>query len=109
MELEKYIGKIVLFNVRPEFLKENRGLFQRADLSRHFYGRIVAVDGVGVWLDNPTWKTRPEGSDDEEMTYRMHFLVPWSNIISIGAFPDRKFSEEEGKEAEEQDIKRIGF
>lgn len=106
VELAKYIGKKVLFNLRSEFVEENKNFFQTAPNTHHIYGRITAVDEVGVWVENPTWKTRPKDSK-EFMVHRMHFLIGWSNIISVGVFPDRKFSGE--KEIEEKNISQIGF
>jgi hypothetical protein len=65
MELNKYIGKKVLFNLRPEFVEKNVNFFQNAARTHLMYGRVMGVDQVGVWVENPQWKTRPVGSNED--------------------------------------------
>ena len=53
--------------------------------SEALYTKLVAVDEIGVWIENPGWKSSRDGGDWS--SHRIHVLVPWGQLISIGAFP----------------------
>ena len=93
IELDKYLGKRVLLNVRDAFVEENRALLQLQNpKAKLFYARLVAVDEIGLWIENPGWKSRRDGSDF--VSHRVHVLVPWVSLISIAVFPDREFPDD---------------
>ena len=90
MELRKFVGKIVLLNLTEDFARENAPLFQSGPGARLLYGKIAAVDEMGVWVENDTWKSRPAHGGEPE-GHRAHILVPWAVLISVATFPERTF------------------
>lgn len=89
MFLEQSIGKTVFLNLQKGFAEQNRALLQLREDAQAVYVKVVAVDGVGIWIENPKWKTQPVGGEAE--VHRVHVLVPWQALISVGVFPERSF------------------
>jgi hypothetical protein len=93
IELDRYVGKKVPLNVRETFAADNRPLLQLKPGTNVFYSTLVAVDEIGLWIENAGWKCNRPGTDF--VSHRIHVLVPWGVVISIAAFPDRVFPDDE--------------
>lgn len=106
MYVEKFLNKSAILNCNKKFIDENQWLIQPTGESTLFYAKIVAYDEVGVWVENPKWETK-DAKTMEDQFYKINILIPWSNIISIGVFPDRSFLPDE--EIDEKNISSIGF
>lgn len=90
MELDNYVGNTVLLNLTKEFSRENQPLFQSGPRARLLYAKVVAHDELGIWVENPAWKSRPVRGG-ERVSHRANILVPWRSVISVAIFPGRKF------------------
>lgn len=55
--LKNFVGKLILFKVSKQFLIDARWLLQPNEDTQTLYGRLIAVDGIGIWIENPTWRT----------------------------------------------------
>ncbi len=47
--------------------------------------KVVERDDRGVWIENADWALQAKSSGPEGKL--IHFLVPWTNIVSLGYFP----------------------
>ncbi len=94
MEIDKYIGKAVLFNCKADFIQENQWLLQRHSKSPLFYAKVVAVDSMGAWVENPKLEIMSE-HDAEPAFHKVNILIPWHSIVSIAIFPEREFPSHE--------------
>jgi hypothetical protein len=106
MHLNDHLGKTVLFNVREAFIRDNQAFLQNDAIRNLFYGTLVAVDSSGVWTENPRWETHEVGTHKSQL-HRIHFLIPWGDIVSVGTFPERKFVGD--APVEEEETETIGF
>jgi hypothetical protein len=104
--LEKHFGNTVLLNCRSEFLDENQWLLQMPSESPLFYAKIVEVDQLGIWIENPKWETHKTRHGDPQY-YKTNVLLPWASVVSIATFPERRFDGDE--EIMEQKARSIGF
>ena len=66
--------------------------------SEKFVARVVGIDGFGMWVENPNYKSIPVYDDDggyiepedrDEVIHRAVFLLTWPVIQTIVQFPDR--------------------
>jgi hypothetical protein len=105
-KLKEYVSKTVLLNVAEAFARENEPLIQSGSTARLLYAKIVAVDGIGLWVENPSWKARPARGGDA-VAHTAHILIPWGVLISVAAFPERQFSKDEP--LDEKQTRVIGF
>jgi hypothetical protein len=105
-KLKEYVSKTVLLNVTEAFARENEPLIQSGSTAQLLYAKIVAVDGMGLWVENPSWKARPARGGDAE-AHTAHILIPWGVLISVAAFPERQFSKDEP--LDEKQARVIGF
>ena len=85
-----YVGKTVLLNVTEEFSKSNAALLQSHTKAKLIYARLEHVEHVGLWVENPTWKTQ-NAETDEMSTYKVLVLIPWHSLVSVALFPERAF------------------
>lgn len=78
----------------------------------NFYAKIVGYDRIGLWIENPEFKTTRVRDDEgniippeyrKQEVYNANILIPWNNIKSIVHFPDR-----EGFAYEEDGIGNLG-
>lgn len=99
-----FLGKVVLFSVSPQFLDEASSIFQLQDTTPLLYGKLLAVDGIGCWLENKSWQAT-DAKTDEPISLAADLLIPWAYIVSVAAFPDDSFADV--PEAEMK--KSIGF
>ena len=88
--LASLIGKVVLFRVTPPFVEEARFTLQLRNPTLLLYGKLLAVDGMGCWVENSQW-TADYMNTPEPSTYLAHVLIPWAHIISAAVFPERAF------------------
>lgn len=102
--LISFIGKVVLFRVSPSFLEDCRSLLQPHKEARSLYARLVAVDAVGCWVENRTWRTIDDKTK-ESSQHNIHILIPWNSLVSVSAFPNRAFD----TDPDEEDVRSIGF
>lgn len=67
--------------------------------SEKFVAHVVGIDGFGMWVENPNYKSIPVYDDNgdyippedrEEVTHRAVFLLSWPTIQTIVQFPERK-------------------
>lgn len=95
-----------MLNVESEWAGKNRYMFQFNGDGTLIYAKLVSVGGEGLWIENPNWKTIPQSTGIEE-THSLMFLVPWSRLVSVGVFPDRKFDTD--APVQEKFTQTIGF
>ena len=88
--LSGFTGKIVLFKVTSQFIKQAQSLIQPNGNSQLLYGKLIAVDAIGCWVENPRWSTT-DTRTDEKSVYVAHILLPWHAFISAVVFPNRAF------------------
>lgn len=106
MAIEKYVGKTVLLNIREEFASNNGSLIQSAVNTKLFYAKVVDFDSYGLWVENPNWSVFPKDGGPSK-SYKIHFVIPWNQIISVATFPDRVF--DSSGISNEKGISFIGF
>jgi hypothetical protein len=104
MYLCHFIGKVVLFKITEQFLSDACALLQPHDKTKSLYGKLVAVDGIGCWVENSSWKTI-DAKTREQSQHLAQVLIPWHCLISAAAFPDRIFL----GAPNEEEAKGIGF
>lgn len=73
-----------------------------------FHARVVGIDKLGVWIENPKWETVRLRDDGGEIippekrrreVYRTQILLLWPNIVGIMTCPGREgFDVDEAKE-----------
>ncbi|HLP99280.1 MAG TPA: hypothetical protein VK149_12650 [Sideroxyarcus sp.] len=102
--LGNFLGKVVLFSVSPQFLVEARSIFQLHGSNPLLYGKLLAIDSIGCWVENKTWKAS-DAKSDEPISFAVNLLIPWAYIVSVAAFPDDSFADIPEGEME----KSIGF
>jgi hypothetical protein len=105
MVIEKHVGKTVLLNITEEFASTNDSIIQSGVKTRLFYANIVDFDNYGLWVENPNWAVFPKDGGPSK-SYKINFVIPWHQIISMATFPDRAF--ESDKIPEEKGISFIG-
>lgn len=105
MVIEKYVGKTVLVNITEEFASNNSSIIQSAVNTRLFYAKVADFDNYGLWVENPNWTVSPKDGGPSR-SYRINFVIPWHQIISMALFPDRAFESDEIPE--EKGISFIG-
>lgn len=85
---------IVLHRQAFEALKDVQGIE-----SEKFVAQVVGLDGFGLWIENPQYRTVPVYSDDgeyippedrNEVIHRAAILLQWGVIQTILQFPDRQ-------------------
>jgi len=104
--LENYLGKTIMLNCRPEFIETNRGMIQKASDSPLFYAKLVSVDDIGLWIENPNFEVWKKQDGNPEH-HRANILVPWNSVVSVALFPERKFLSD--GEIYEKEATSIGF
>jgi hypothetical protein len=102
--LGNFIGKVVLFRVAPQFLEEAKSILQVREPNPLFYGRLLAIDGIGCWVENKSW-TSTDAKTHQRNTHLAHILIPWSFVLSAAAFPEREFE----NVLNDEEAKSIGF
>lgn len=102
--LGSFIGKVILFRVEPQFLQEARSIIQPHKPAPLLYGKLLAIDGIGCWVENTSWSANDMKTKTTE-SYLAHILIPWASIVSAAAFPDRGFP----GVPESEDGSSIGF
>lgn len=94
--MEDVVGTKVLIHLHREAFESLKSV-QGID-SEKFVGRVVGLDGFGLWIENPQYKVVPVYDDDgeyippeerKEMSHRAAFLLQFSAIQTIIQFPDR--------------------
>lgn len=105
MVIEKHVGKTVLLNITEEFASSNSSIIQSSVNTRLFYAKVVDFDNYGLWVENPNWAVSPKDGSPSK-SYKINFVIPWQQIISMATFPDRVF--ESGEIPEEKGISFIG-
>lgn len=106
MVIEKHVDKIVLLNIREEFASNNASLIQSAVNTKLFYAKVVDFDSYGLWVENPNWTVFPKDGGPSR-NYKINFVIPWNQVISVATFPDRVF--ESAEISDEKGISFIGF
>lgn len=106
MVIEKQVGKTVLINIREEFASNNGGIIQSAVNTQLFYARVVDFDSYGLWVENPKWTVSPKDGGPSK-SYKINFVIPWQQIISVATFPDRAF--ESGEISDDKGISCLGL
>jgi len=106
MVFEKHVGKTVLLNIKEEFASNNSGIIQSAENTNLFYAKIIDFDSYGLWVENPHWTVSPKDGGPSK-SYKINFVIPWQQIISVATFPDRVF--ESSEISDEKGISFIGF
>jgi hypothetical protein len=106
MVIENHVGKIILLNITEEFASNNGSIIQSAVNTRLFYVKVVDFDNYGLWVENPNWTVSPK-SGGPSKSYKINFVIPWNQIISMAIFPDRVF--ESGEISAEKGISFVGF
>ena len=53
------------------------------------YCVAIERDAQGLWIENTEWPLAPAGPDGADLR-TVHFLIPWTEIISVGFFPKQK-------------------
>ncbi|WP_129126925.1 hypothetical protein [Geomonas oryzae] len=106
MVIEKHVGKTVLLNIREEFASSNGSLIQSAVNTKLFYAKVVDFDSYGLWVENPNWTVFPKDGGPSR-NYKINFVIPWPQIISVATFPERVFKS--GEISDEKGISFIGF
>nr|WP_321241684.1 hypothetical protein [uncultured Tolumonas sp.] len=100
-----YVGKIILIKFIPGYVESAQSLIQPNDAGcSSFYVRLAGVETAGIWVENKQWQTQDFFSTPPDV-YHAAILIPWQQIESIAAFPDREFSHGEEPYRE----KDIGF
>ncbi len=94
VEIDRLINDKVMI-----VLNNHDGLNKIGISENNFYAKIVGFDRVGLWIENPEFKTTRVRDDDgniipveqrNQETYSAHVLIPWNNIRSLVHFPERK-------------------
>jgi hypothetical protein len=106
MVIEKYVGKTILLNITDEFASNNDSIIQSAVNTRLFYAKVVDFDNYGLWVENPNWAVSSINGSPSKC-YKINFVIPWHQIISMATFTDRVF--ESGEIPEEKGISFIGY
>lgn len=104
MYLHNFIGKVVLFKLTEQFLTDARAILQPHDKTQALYGKLVAIDSIGCWVENSLWIT-VDAKTKEQSQHLAQALIPWNCLISAAAFPDRAFPDV----PDEDEAKGIGF
>jgi hypothetical protein len=102
--LSSVVGKILLFKVTGQFIEQAQSLIQTNGSAQLLYGKLIAVDAVGCWVENPRWSAI-EARTNEKNLYMAHVLIPWHAFVSAAVFPDRTFA----GVPDERDAQGIGF
>ena len=105
MVIENHVGKTVLVNITEEFASNNSSIIQSAVNTRLFYAKVADFDNYGLWVENPNWAVSPTNGGPSN-SYKINFVIPWHQIISMATFPDRVF--ESGEIPAEKGISFIG-
>ena len=105
MYLENYVDKVVLLHINDDFVAANPAFFQRK--AALFYARLRGLDELGIWIENPDWRTHPVGRSPE--VHKLHFWIPWRAVVSIGAFPERVFTSDFGADEDAAGATAVGF
>lgn len=90
--LGNFLGKVVLFSVPPHFLVEASSIFQLHNPTPLLYGKLLAIDGIGCWVENKSWQAT-DAKADEPISFAANLLIPWAYIVSVAAFPDDSFAD----------------
>ena len=94
--MEDVVGTKVLIHLHRTAFESLRSV-QGFD-SEKFVARVVGLDGFGLWIENPQYRTVPVYSDEgeyippekrSEVIHRAAVLLQWSMIQTILQFPDR--------------------
>lgn len=89
--LSGFVGKVILFRLNHQFLMDALSIIQPHNTAQLLYGKLLAVDAIGCWVENKEWAATDMQTTVTE-SYLAHVLVPWSSIISAAVFPERAFS-----------------
>ena len=94
VEIDRLINDKVMI-----VLINHDGLNKIGITESNFYAKIVGYDRIGLWIENPEFKTTRVRDDEghiiapekrQQEIYETNVLIPWSNIRSIVHFPNRK-------------------
>jgi hypothetical protein len=102
--LSGFAGKVVLFKVSGQFIEQAKSLVQPHGNAQLLYGKLIAVDAAGCWVENPRWST-VDARTHEKHVYMAHVLIPWHAFVSAAVFPDRAFD----GVPDETEARGIGF
>ena len=107
VEIDRLINDKVMI-----VLNNHDGLNKIGITENNFYAKIVGFDRIGLWIENPEFKTTRVRDDNgniippeqrNQETYNANVLIPWGNIRSLVHFPER-----EGFAYEEDGIGHLG-
>ena len=113
MKLDAIVGKTVLFS-----LANNEGLEHFGVSGRLFHGTVMGADVVGVWVENPEFKTIPTSDpygkalpleERAKRTFRASFLIRWDVIRSILIYTDREEFDRSEELGSGEHVGKIGF
>ena len=113
MSLEKVIGQTVLFS-----LAGTQGLESFGVTGKLFHGSVMGVDAVGVWVENPEFKTIPTSDpygktlpleERAKRKFKATFLIRWDLILSILVYTDREEFDRSEELGSGEQISKIGF
>ena len=94
--MDDVVGSKVLIKLHREAYEKLE--IQGVD-SEKFVALVVGIDGFGMWIENPGYKSIPVYDDDgeyippedrKEVIDRAVFLLSWPTIQTIVQFPERK-------------------
>lgn len=94
VEIDRLINDKVML-----VLVNHDGLNKIGITENNFYAKIVGYDRIGLWIENPEFKTTRVRDEEghiipleqrEQETFETNVLIPWNNIRSIVHFPSRK-------------------
>lgn len=88
--LSQFIGKVILFRCTKQFVDDALSLLQPQDIASLLYAKLIAIDAIGCWIENPSWRTI-DSKTKEESCYLAHTLIPWHALVSASVFPERFF------------------
>lgn len=94
LHLAESVGKIILLRLAPQFVTEAREVIQPNANGEALliYAKLIAVDAVGCWVENPSWKAIGAKTRKKEPDRHLaHVLLPWRFIVSVAAFPHTEF------------------
>jgi len=113
MKLDDIVGNTVLFS-----LLSTKGLEAFGVTGKLFHGTVMGVDVVGVWVENPEFKTIPTSDpygqslpleQRAKRKFKTNFLIRWDQIRSVLVYTDREEFDRSEELGSGEHIKKIGF
>ncbi len=113
MKLDHLIGKTVLFS-----LGTTEGLEAFGVGGKFFHASVMGVDAVGVWVENPEFKTIPTSDpygkslpleERAKRKFSTTFLIRWDIIRSVLIYNDRDEFDRSEELGSGDRVDKIGF